>query len=89
MDIISTSTWKTDEDTKKEISTMNCYSYRLTIRKNAENHILKCWKYIVDMYMKIEIEQLLNIQLNQIKLHSEKYIHLSDEVVNGDNVNPN
>jgi len=33
-----------DEDTNKKFSAMNYYSYRLMIRKNAENHTLKSRK---------------------------------------------
>ena len=51
---------ETDEETNKKVSAMNYYSYRLMIRENAENHILKCrqlfHQYIVDMYAKIETE---------------------------------
>src|ERR1043165_9341430 len=71
---------------------MNYYSYRLMIRENDENHILKCrqlfHQYIVDMYAKIETERLLYIRLNQTKLRSEEYIHLRDAIVNDGNVNP-
>ena len=83
----------THEETNKKVSAMNYYSYRLMIRENAENHILKCrqlfHQYIVDMYAKIETERLLYIRLNQTKLRSEEYIHLRDAVVNDSNVNPN
>ncbi|GFY36535.1 ATP-dependent DNA helicase [Trichonephila clavipes] len=84
---------QTSEGTNKEVSAMNYYSYRLMIRQNAENHILKCrqlfHQYIVDMYAKIETERLLYIRLNQTELRSEQYIHLRDAIVNGGNVNPN
>ncbi|GFX64843.1 helitron_like_N domain-containing protein [Trichonephila clavipes] len=60
---------QTVEGTNKKVSAMNYYSYRLMIRQNAENHILKCrqlfHQYIVDMYAKIETERLLYIRLNQ------------------------
>ncbi|GBP88778.1 hypothetical protein EVAR_100700_1 [Eumeta japonica] len=53
---------QTDEETNKKTSTMNYYSYRLMIRQDAENHLLKCrqlfHQYIVDMYAKIETERL-------------------------------
>ena len=84
---------QTDEETNKKVSAMNYYSYRLMIRENNENHILKCrelfHQYIVDMYAKIETERLLYIRLNQTKLRSEDYIHLRDAIVNDGNVNPN
>lgn len=70
---------------------MNYYSYRLMIRQDKDNHILKCrqlfHQYIVDMYAKIETERLLFIRLNQTKLRSEEYIHLRDAVINDGNVN--
>lgn len=72
---------------------MNFYSYRLMIRENVDNHILKCrqlfHQYIVDMYAKIETERLLYIRLNQAQLRSEDYIHLRDAIVNDGNVNVN
>ncbi|GFX59287.1 ATP-dependent DNA helicase [Trichonephila clavipes] len=84
---------QTGEGTNKKVSVMNYYSYRLMIRQNAENHILKCrqlfHQYIVDMYAKIETERLLYIRLNQTELRSEQYIHLRDAIVNDGNVNPN
>ena len=68
---------------------MNYYSYRLMIRPNDKNYILKCrqlfHQYIVDIYVKIESECLLFIRLNQTKLRSEQYIHLRDAVVNDGN----
>ncbi|GFX87714.1 ATP-dependent DNA helicase [Trichonephila clavipes] len=83
---------QTGEGTNKKVSAMNYYSYRLMIRQNAENHILKCrqlfHQYIVDMYAKIETERLLYIRLNQTELRSEQYIHLRDAIVNDGNVNP-
>jgi len=39
------------------------------------------------MYVKIETERLLFIQLNQTKLRSEEYIHLRDAVANDGNMN--
>ncbi|KAF8778853.1 hypothetical protein HNY73_015538 [Argiope bruennichi] len=80
----------TNEDINKKVSAMNYYAYRTMIRENADNHILKCrqlfHQYIVDMYAKIESERLLYIRLNQVKLRSEEYIHLSDAVVNDGNL---
>ena len=68
---------------------MHYYSYRLMIRQDEDDYILKCrqlfHQYIVDMYAKIESERLLFIRLNQTKLRSEQYIHLRDAVVNDGN----
>ncbi|UYV77690.1 hypothetical protein LAZ67_15001947 [Cordylochernes scorpioides] len=80
----------TNVDITKKVSAMNYYAYRMMIRENADNHILKCrqlfHQYIVDMYAKIESERLLYIRLNQVKLRSEEYIHLRDAVVNDGNL---
>lgn len=79
------------EETNKKVSAMNYYSYRLMIRQNEENQILKCrqlfHQYIVDMYAQIEGERLLYIRLNQKKLRSEEYIHLRDAINNDGNLN--
>lgn len=68
---------------------MNYYAYRLMIRQNQENHVLKCRKlfhqYVVDMYAKIETERLNYIRFNQRKLRSEEYIHLRDAINNDGN----
>jgi len=49
---------RTDKETKKKVSVINYYSYRLIIHKNAENQTYKCrqllLKYIVDRFAKIE-----------------------------------
>lgn len=70
---------------------MNNYSYRLLIRENTNNHILKCRKlfhqYILDMYAKVETERLLFIRLNQTKLRSEEYIHLHHAIATDGNPN--
>uniref|UniRef100_A0A8D8QFU6 Helitron helicase-like domain-containing protein n=1 Tax=Cacopsylla melanoneura TaxID=428564 RepID=A0A8D8QFU6_9HEMI len=72
----------TGAETNKKVSSMNYYSYRLMVRQNEENHILKCRRlfhqYAVDMYVKIETERLTYIRLNQTQLRSEQYIHLRD-----------
>ncbi|GBP60776.1 hypothetical protein EVAR_41115_1 [Eumeta japonica] len=68
---------------------MNFYAYRLTIRQNEFNHLLKCREllhhFMVDMYAKIESERLLFIRLNQRKLRAEEYIHLRDAIDNDGN----
>lgn len=74
----------TGSEINKKVSSMNYYSYRLMIRENEDNHILKCrrlcHRYVVDMYVKIETERLTFIRLNQTKLRSEEYIHLRDAI---------
>lgn len=78
-------------ETEKKVSAMNFYSYRLMIRQNEDNNILKCRRlfnqYVVDMYAKIETERLNFIRFNQKKLRSEEYIHLRDAVNNDGDVN--
>ncbi|XP_046681745.1 uncharacterized protein LOC124368547 [Homalodisca vitripennis] len=75
----------TGEELIKKVSAMNFYAYRLMIRANEENHILRCrqlfHQYVVDMYVKIESERLRYIKFNQVKLRSEEYIHLRDAVI--------
>ncbi|CAF4940496.1 unnamed protein product [Pieris macdunnoughi] len=71
-------------ETNKKVSSMNYYSYRLMVRENEDNHILKCRRlfhqYAVDMYVKVETERLTFIRLNQAKLRSEEYIHIRDAI---------
>ncbi|GFW77798.1 helitron_like_N domain-containing protein [Trichonephila clavipes] len=68
---------------------MNFYAYRLMIRKNEDNYIMKYrqlfHQYIVDKYIKIGMERLLFLRLNQTKVRSKEYIHLQDAVVNEGN----
>ena len=63
---------------------MNYYAYRLMIRQNAANYLLRFWRlfqqYCVDMYVKIETERLNFIRFNQAKLRSEEYIRLRDAI---------
>ncbi|XP_055307176.1 uncharacterized protein LOC129571398, partial [Sitodiplosis mosellana] len=79
-----------DEPTTKKVSSNAFYAYRIMIRANESNHILKCGKlfqqYLVDMYTKFESERLLFIRLNQKKLRAENYIHLRDAITNDGNV---
>lgn len=81
----------TGQETNKKISCMNFYAYRLMIRNNEDNHILKCRRlfhqFVVDMYAKIETERLTYIRLNQKKLRTEEYIHLRDAVNTDGNAN--
>ena len=64
---------------------MDFYAYRIMLRQNEENHLLKCrqlfLQFIVDMYAKIESERLLYIRLNQKRLRCEEYIHLRDAIL--------
>jgi hypothetical protein len=70
------------EEITKKVSSMNYYAYRLMIRQNPENYLLRfrrlLQQYCVDMYVKIETERLTFIRLNQAKLRSEDYIDLRD-----------
>ncbi|XP_049310614.1 uncharacterized protein LOC125778131 isoform X2 [Bactrocera dorsalis] len=81
----------TGQETPNKLSAMNFYSYRIMIRPQEDNYILKCRKlfhqYLVDMYAKIETERVNFIRFNQAKLRSEEYIHLRDAVMNDANVN--
>ncbi|XP_055543188.1 uncharacterized protein LOC129728760 [Wyeomyia smithii] len=74
----------TGEESNKKVSSMNFYSYRLMIRKDSDNHLLRYRRlfqqYAVDMYVKIETERLNFIKFNQVKLRSEEYVHLRDAI---------
>ncbi|XP_036321962.1 uncharacterized protein LOC118735980 [Rhagoletis pomonella] len=76
---------------QKKVSAMNFYSYRLMVRPQEQNYILRCRKlyhqYIVDMYAKIGTERLNFVRFNQAKLRSEQYIHLQDAIANDANIN--
>ncbi|UYV73240.1 hypothetical protein LAZ67_10002320 [Cordylochernes scorpioides] len=58
--------------TMKKVSCMDFYAYRIMIRAQESNHILKCrqlfQQFIVDMYAKVESERLNYIRFNQSKL---------------------
>lgn len=73
-----------DRETTKKVSCMNFYGYRLMVRENQVNTILKCrhlfHQYAVDMYAKIETERLNYIKYNQQKLRAEDYVHLRDAI---------
>ncbi|XP_075451755.1 uncharacterized protein LOC142492724 [Ascaphus truei] len=77
-------------NTKKTVSSMNFYAYRIMIRHGTQNHILHCrqlfHQFIVDMYAKIESERLLYIRLHQKELRVDQYIHLKDAVVDDGNI---
>ncbi|GIY13553.1 helitron_like_N domain-containing protein [Caerostris darwini] len=70
----------TGDETNKKVSSMCYYSYRLMIRNNQDNYILRYRQLYqlspaLPMYAKIESERLRFLRFNQIKLRSEDYIH--------------
>ena len=78
-------------ETNHKVNSMNYYSYRLMVRENEDNQILKrrriFHQYALDMYVKIGTEWLAFIRLNQTKLRSEEYIHLRDVIITDGNAN--
>lgn len=66
----------------KSVSCMSFYCYRLMVRENDFNSILRYRmllnQYVVDQYAKIESERLSYLKNNQKKLRAESYIHLKD-----------
>lgn len=72
---------------------MNFYAYRLMIRQDDDNHLLRFRRlfqqYCVDsrQYVKIETERLNYIRFNQSKLRSDDYIHLRDAINAEENAN--
>ncbi|KAL8606455.1 hypothetical protein ACOMHN_015544 [Nucella lapillus] len=73
---------QTKEKTTKSVSCKDHYAFRLMVRPDEFNHLLRFKKvtsqFLVDMYAKIETERLTFIRLNQTKLRVEQYIHLQD-----------
>ncbi|XP_055605588.1 uncharacterized protein LOC129753765 [Uranotaenia lowii] len=76
----------TGNETNKNVSSKDFYSYRLMVRRGQDNIILRCrelcQQFMVDMYVKIESERLRYLRFNQKKLRSEEYIHLRDAIMN-------
>ncbi|XP_044754457.1 uncharacterized protein LOC123313578 [Coccinella septempunctata] len=72
------------QETTKKVSSMNYFAFRLMVRQNADNYLLRfrrlLQRYCVDMYCKIETERLTYIRINQSELRSEEYIHLRDAI---------
>jgi hypothetical protein len=65
----------TGTKTNKNISSKGYYAYRLMIRRDQDNVILRyrelCQQFMVDMYVKVESEQLRYLRFNQKKLRAE------------------
>ena len=74
----------------KKISAMNFYAFRIMVRPEEFNIILRgrelFHQFLVDVYAKIETERLRYIQLNQRKLRAADYIDLRDAVINDGNI---
>ena len=79
----------TKQETTKKVSAMTFYAYRIMVRDDFFNTILKCrqlfHQYVVDMYVKIETERLKYIRFNQKRLRAENYVHLCDVMRNDQN----
>ena len=79
----------TTQETTKKVSAMTFYAYRIMVRDDSFNTILKCrqlfHQYVVDMYVKIETERLKYIRFNQKRLRAENYVHLCDAMRNDQN----
>jgi hypothetical protein len=76
---------------RKKISAMDFYSFRIMVRSESFNILLRArdlfHQFIVDMYAKIESERLRYIRLHQRTLRVEQYAHLRDAINNDGNVN--
>lgn len=74
--------------TKKTVSAIEFYAYRLMVRKDQVNTLHLCRalfnQYLVDQYACIETERLNFIKFNQAKLRAEEYSHLMDSVTRRD-----
>ncbi|QQP54619.1 Uncharacterized protein FKW44_007507 [Caligus rogercresseyi] len=67
--------------TAKTVSAMAFYAYRLMVRANSFNRLLRgrmlLHQYIVDMYAKVESERLNFIRHHQRELRVEQCVHLA------------
>lgn len=76
--------------TKKTVTAMQFYAYKMMQRGNSFNILLHSrslsQQFWVDMYAKIEAERLLYIKLHQKELRAENYIHLKDAISADENV---
>jgi hypothetical protein len=61
--------------TNKNVSSKDYYAYRLMIRRDQDNVILRCreicQKFMVNVYVKIESERFLYLRFNQKKQCAE------------------
>jgi hypothetical protein len=75
----------------RTLTALDFYSYRLQVRKEDYNHIMKSRRlmqqYAVDQWAKIESSRMDWARSNQKTIRAEKYQGLYDAVVNGDLVN--
>jgi len=73
---------KTKLPLHKTVSALQFYAYLIMIRQTEINHLLYCRslfnQYLVNMYAKIETEQLSFIKNNQMQLRADNYIYLRD-----------
>ena len=80
----------TKQRTDKKMSVLQFYAFRLMLRPNDFNILLRAGKlshqFFVDMYVKIETERLSFYRKNQKKLRAENYCHLRDAIKTDDNV---
>ena len=71
-----------------KVSVMQFYAYRLQVRKNSYNILLKghrlTQQYITDQFAKVERARLTWAHLNQKTIKAEKYRGLLDAYDNGD-----
>ncbi|XP_074649050.1 uncharacterized protein LOC141904363 [Tubulanus polymorphus] len=76
----------------KTLTALDFYSYRLHVRKNDSNILMKSRRllqqYAVDQWAKIEMSRLQWAKLHQKTIRAEKYQGLHDAIQNGDVMNP-
>ncbi|GFW42045.1 ATP-dependent DNA helicase [Trichonephila clavipes] len=83
--------------TKQPIPNKKCpaktFMHIKMVLRNNFNLLLQCrllfHQFLVDIYVKVEIEHLRFIALNQTKLQAENYIHLQDVIRNNADLDPN
>ncbi|XP_029635065.1 uncharacterized protein LOC115210602 [Octopus sinensis] len=66
----------------KKVSCKAFYAYRLMVRENDFNLLLRCHsltnQFLVDMYCKVESERLKYIRSHQDQLRATEYVNLED-----------
>ncbi|KAF8777097.1 hypothetical protein HNY73_014019 [Argiope bruennichi] len=76
---------RTGAETNKKVSSSDFYAYRMVIRCNKDNVILRCrelcQQFMDDICVKVESERLRFLRHNQQKLLAEEYIHLRDAIM--------
>ncbi len=80
------------ELSSRNVTPRDFYRHRLMVRDGQSRHLFRCGKlfqqYIVDMYLKMELQRINYLRFNQSKLRVETYSGLTDAMLrDGDATN--